>query len=398
MNEIDLKQKDLSKKIPQTPVKEKLQIPYAVLCELTHRCPLSCPYCSNPVELEMKSKEIDTETWKRALSEAVKIGILQAHFSGGEPTARKDLEELIQHASSIGLYTNLITSGVLITEERLKKFYDAGLDHVQVSIQDTDPENSEKIAGFKGHAKKLHTCGLIRKVGLPLTVNAVMHRQNLHNLKNMIDLAVELDAERLEVAQVQYYGWALKNQTAFLPTKEQLDNATEIVEEARIRLKGILAIDYVVPDYYAKRPKSCMGGWGRQFLNITPAGKVLPCHAAESLNFLEFDNIKDKPLSWIWENSEAFNRFRGTSWMPEPCQSCDSRDIDWGGCRCQAFALTGNENATDPTCEFSPYRNVLDEPLANVGKEEIPEFIYRKINVRKPSIGIGHNSNKSLKS
>ena len=398
MNEIDLKQKDLSKKIPQTPVKEKLQIPYAVLCELTHRCPLSCPYCSNPVELEMKSKEIDTETWKRALSEAVKIGILQAHFSGGEPTARKDLEELIQHASSIGLYTNLITSGVLITEERLKKFYDAGLDHVQVSIQDTDPENSEKIAGYKGHAKKLHTCGLIRKVGLPLTVNAVMHRQNLHNLKDMIDLAVELDAERLEVAQVQYYGWALKNQTAFLPTKEQLDNATEIVEEARIRLKGILAIDYVVPDYYAKRPKSCMGGWGRQFLNITPAGKVLPCHAAESLNFLEFDNIKDKPLSWIWENSEAFNRFRGTSWMPEPCQSCDRREIDWGGCRCQAFALTGNENATDPTCEFSPYRNVLDEPLANVGKEEIPEFIYRKINVRKPMIGIGHNSNKSLKS
>ena len=398
MNELETKQKNISEVTSKTSVKEKLQIPYAVLCELTHRCPLSCPYCSNPVELEMKSREIDTDTWKRALSEAVKIGILQAHFSGGEPTARKDLEDLIQHAASIGLYTNLITSGVLITEERLEKFYDAGLDHVQVSIQDTDPENSEKIAGYKGHAKKLHTCGLIRKVGLPLTVNAVMHRQNLHNLKNMIDLAVELDAERLEVAQVQYYGWALKNQTAFLPTKEQLDNATEIVEEARIRLKGILAIDYVVPDYYAKRPKSCMGGWGRQFLNITPAGKVLPCHAAESLNFLEFDNIKDKPLSWIWEHSEAFNRFRGTSWMPEPCQSCDRREIDWGGCRCQAFALTGNENATDPTCEFSPYRNVLDEPLANVGKEEIPEFIYRKINVRKPVIGIGHNSNKSLKS
>jgi pyrroloquinoline quinone biosynthesis protein E len=345
----------------------------------------------------MKSREIDTETWKRALSEAVKIGILQAHFSGGEPTARKDLEDIIKHASSIGLYTNLITSGVLITEERLKKFYDVGLDHVQVSIQDTNPENSEKIAGYKGHQKKLDTCGLIRKVGLPLTVNAVMHRQNLHNLKDMIDLAVELDAERLEVAQVQYYGWALKNQTAFLPTKEQLDNATTIVEEARIRLKGILAIDYVVPDYYAKRPKSCMGGWGRQFLNITPAGKVLPCHAAESLKFLEFDNIKDKSLSWIWENSDAFNRFRGTSWMPEPCQSCDRKEIDWGGCRCQAFALTGNENATDPTCEFSPYRNVLDEPLSNVGKEEIPEFIYRKINVKKNSVGIGHNSKKALK-
>ena len=224
-----------------------------MLCELTHRCPLSCPYCSNPVQLELKSNEIDTELWKKALSDGVKIGILQAHFSGGEPTARKDLEILVSHASKIGLYTNLITSGVLINEERLRKLYDAGLDHVQVSIQDTDQQNSEKIAGFKGHQKKIETCKLIRKVGLPLTINSVMHRQNLHNLDKMINLAVDLDAERLEVAQVQYYGWALKNQTAFLPTKRQLDNATKIVEEARVKYKGILAIDYVVPDYYAKK-------------------------------------------------------------------------------------------------------------------------------------------------
>ena len=359
-------------------IKNKLEVPYAVLCELTHRCPLSCPYCSNPVELELKSREIDTKTWKKALSEASEIGILQAHFSGGEPTARKDLEELVKHASSIGLYTNLITSGVLINEERLKKLYDCGLDHVQVSFQDTDPENANKIAGYKGHNKKIETAKLIRKVGLPLTINAVMHRQNLHNLKSMINMAVELDAERIEVAQVQYYGWALKNQMAFLPTRQQLDEATKIVEDSRIKLKGILAIDYVVPDYYAKKPKSCMGGWGRQFLNITPAGKVLPCHAAESLKFLDFDNIKEKSLDWIWKNSEAFNRFRGTSWMPEPCRSCDRREIDWGGCRCQAFALTGNPDATDPTCEFSPYRKVLDEPLSMVGKD-IPDFIYRKL-------------------
>ena len=265
MNEIN---KENSFSTPEK--KSKTLIPYAMLCELTHRCPLSCPYCSNPVELELKSNEISTDLWKTALSDGAKIGILQAHFSGGEPTARKDLEELVNHASKIGLYTNLITSGVLINEDRLKKLYDSGLDHVQVSIQDTDPNNSEKIAGFKGHQKKIETCGLIRKVGLPLTVNAVMHRQNLHNLKNMIELAVELDAERLEVAQVQYYGWALKNQTAFLPTREQLDKATIIVKEARIKYKGILAIDYVVPDYYAKKPNSCMGGWGRQFLNITP--------------------------------------------------------------------------------------------------------------------------------
>ena len=204
-----------------------------------------------------------------------------------------------------------------------------------------------------------------------------MHRQNLHNLEDMINLALELDAERLEVAQVQYYGWALKNQTAFLPTREQLDKATQIVEKARVKYKGVLAIDYVVPDYYAKKPKSCMGGWGRQFLNITPAGKVLPCHAAESLDFLNFDNIKDKPLSWIWKHSESFNRFRGTDWMPEPCRSCDRREIDWGGCRCQAFALTGNQNAADPTCELSPYRHVLDEPLSKAG-DKTPEFIYRK--------------------
>ena len=372
MNDIN---KDNSFSTPEK--KSKTLIPYAMLCELTHRCPLSCPYCSNPVELELKSNEISTDLWKTALSDGVNIGILQAHFSGGEPTARKDLEELVSHASKIGLYTNLITSGVLINEDRLKKLYDAGLDHVQVSIQDTDPKNSEKIAGFKGHQKKIETCGLIRKVGLPLTVNAVMHRQNLHNLKNMIELAVELDAERLEVAQVQYYGWALKNQTAFLPTREQLDKATVIVEEARIKYKGILAIDYVVPDYYAKKPKSCMGGWGRQFLNITPAGKVLPCHAAESLDFLNFDNLKEKSLAWIWEHSESFNRFRGTDWMPEPCQSCDRREIDWGGCRCQAFALTGNADATDPTCEFSPYRNVLEEPLSKAGSKN-PDFIYRK--------------------
>ena len=357
--------------------KSKMLIPYAVLCELTHRCPLSCPYCSNPLQLEMKSNEVSTEVWKKALSEAVKLGILQAHFSGGEPTARKDLEELIKHAAKEGLYTNLITSGVLVNEDRLKKFYDSGLDHVQISIQDTDPENSEKIAGFKGHNKKIEVCKLVRKVGLPLTINSVMHRQNLHNLKSMIELAVNLDAERLEVAQVQYYGWALKNQTAFLPTREQLDNATKIVEEARIKYKGVLAIDYVVPDYYAKKPKSCMGGWGRQFLNITPAGKVLPCHAAESLTFLDFDNIKDKPLSWIWEHSESFNRFRGTDWMPEPCRSCERREIDWGGCRCQAFALTGNADAADPACEFSPYRNVLEEPLSKAGTDT-PEFIYRK--------------------
>ena len=311
-----------------------------------------------------------------------KIGILQAHFSGGEPTARKDLEDLISHACSLGLYTNLITSAVLLEEKRLKNLYDNGLDHIQISIQDTDPENSNKIAGFSGHNKKIEVAKIARKIGLPLTINAVMHKQNLHNLSNMIDLAIQLDAERLEVAQVQYYGWALKNQTAFLPSREQLDIATKIVEEARVKYKGILAIDYVVPDYYAKKPKSCMGGWGRQFLNISPAGKVLPCHAAESLDFLYFDNVKDKSLSWIWENSEAFNKFRGTSWMPEPCQSCDRKEIDWGGCRCQAMALTGDAKNTDPACSISPLHNEIFSMAAEEARRAPPEFIYRRYGVR----------------
>lgn len=364
------------------PSKKAVGIPYAVLAELTHRCPLQCPYCSNPVELERAGNEIDTETWKRVIDEAEAMGILHVHFSGGEPTVRKDLEELVAHAAERGLYTNLITSAVLLDEKRLMGLRDAGLDHVQISFQGTDVELANRVAGFKGHAKKLEIARLVRKAGLPLTVNAVMHRQNLHQLRSMIEMAVELDAERLEVAQVQYYGWALKNRDAFLPTREQLDEATAIVEEARVRLKGILAIDYVVPDYYAQRPKSCMGGWGRQFLNITPAGKVLPCHAAESIPTLAFDNVKDKSLSWIWENSAAFNTYRGTDWMPEPCQSCDRREIDWGGCRCQAFALTGDAGNTDPACALSPHRDVLRDPLEaarTLDENDLPDFVYRRI-------------------
>ena len=353
-------------------------IPYAVLAELSHRCPLQCPYCSNPVNLEKASNELETEDWVRVIEEAADMGILHIHFSGGEPTVRKDLEILVEKAAQTGLYSNLITSAVLLDRDRLEKLRDLGLDHVQISFQGITSEVADRVAGFKGHAKKLEVAQWVRELEMPLTVNAVMHRQNLHQLPGMIDMAVQLDAERLEVAQVQYYGWALKNRAAFLPTREQLDEATAEVEAARIRLKGVLAIDYVVPDYYARRPKSCMGGWGRQFLNISPAGKVLPCHAAESIDGLIFDSVKDESLSWIWENSQAFNLYRGTAWMPEPCQSCDRREIDWGGCRCQAFALTGNAANTDPACEYSPHREVLEMPVQEASAEA-PKFIYRRI-------------------
>ncbi len=353
-------------------------VPYAVLAELTHRCPLQCPYCSNPVELERVKGEIATKDWIRVMDEAVDMGVLHIHFSGGEPTVRQDLEELVAHASKIGLYSNLITSAVLLSKERIQKLADAGLDHVQISFQDSTPELSDFVSGYKnGLEKKKQAARWVREVDLPLTVNAVMHRQNLHHLEDMIQMAVDLDAERIEVAQVQYYAWALRNRAAFLPTREQLDEAVRIVEEARERLKGVLAFDFVVPDYYAQRPKSCMGGWGRQFINITPSGKVLPCHAAESIEDLDFDTVGNKSLGWIWENSEAFNKFRGTDWMPEPCQSCDRKEIDWGGCRCQAFALVGNAAATDPACALSPDRHVLDEPLQEA-MTEAPEFVYRR--------------------
>lgn len=357
-----------------------LEPPLAVLAELSHRCPLQCPYCSNPVELERGSNELDTATWCRVMDELAEMGVHQIHFSGGEPTVRKDLEELVEHATDVGLYSNLITSGVLLNEPRIVKLGELGLEHVQISFQDSEQANADRIGGFKGgHNKKIEVARLVRKAGLPLTVNAVMHRQNLHHLEDVIDMAVELDAERLEVAQVQYYGWALKNRAAFMPTYEQLAWATEVVEEARERLKGVLVIDYVIPDYYARRPKVCMGGWGRRFISINPAGKVLPCHAAESIPGLSFDSVREHSLAWIWEHSEAFNKFRGTDWMPEPCRSCDRKEIDWGGCRCQAFALTGDAANTDPACELSPVHQEIFGLAAREAETEPPEFVYRKI-------------------
>jgi pyrroloquinoline quinone biosynthesis protein E len=348
-------------------VAEQFGIPLAVLLEMTHRCPLQCPYCSNPLELERAGEELTTDEWKKVLSELAEIGVLQIHFSGGEPTARKDLVELVQHASEVGLYSNLITSAVLLTREKLAALTDAGLIHVQISFQGVEAASADRIAGFKGHAKKLEVARWTRELDMPLTVNAVMHRQNLHQLADIIQMAVDLDADRLEVANVQYYGWALKNRAALMPTLQQLDDTTRLVEEARERLKGVLAIDYVIPDYYAERPKKCMGGWGRQFFNISPSGKILPCHAAETITGLKFESVRSNhSIAWIWQNSDALNRYRGTGWMKEPCASCAFKEIDFGGCRCQAFALTGDAAATDPACTLSP----LHERIFKVAEQE----------------------------
>ncbi len=360
--------------------------PLAVLAELTHRCPFSCPYCSNPLELERRGQELDTAAWCRVLEEAAEIGVLQVHFSGGEPTARADLEDLVEHAAGLGLYTNLITAGVLLDEARVGRLATAGLDHVQLSIQDSEPAESDRIGGYAGgYRRKIEAAGWVRAAGLPLTVNAPMHRHNIARLEAIIDLAVGLGAERLEVAHVQYYGWGLKNRAALIPTRAQLERATEVVEAAIERLKGILVFDYVVPDYYAHRPKACMGGWGRQFLNITPSGKVLPCHAAETIPGLEFERVTERGLAEIWENSAAFQRFRGTDWMPEPCASCERREIDWGGCRCQALAITGDAAQTDPACSLSPRHAELVALAEAESDQEPPAFEYRRM-TRKEAV------------
>jgi pyrroloquinoline quinone biosynthesis protein E len=353
--------------------------PVGLLAELTYRCPLQCPYCSNPLALERVAGELATENWLDVFSQAAALGVLQVHLSGGEPTVRRDLEEIVAGAARAGLYSNLITSAVLLSQERLKKLAVAGLDHVQISIQDAEPGNADRIAHYQGgHARKLEVAGSVRAIGLPLTLNAPVHRQNIDSLRVMIELAVRLGAQRLEIAHVQYYGWALQNRRALMPTREQVLRSADIVADARERLKGVLVIDFVVPDYYASRPKPCMGGWGRGIINITPSGKVLPCHAAESIPGLSFDNVRKRPLHEVWLASNAFQQFRGVDWMREPCRSCEFREVDWGGCRCQALAFTGAAAEADPACAKSAHHAAFRKIAETESADSAPEFVYRR--------------------
>ena len=364
--------------------------PVSLLAELTHRCPLQCPYCSNPLDLERAKVELDTATWQRVLDEASALGVLQVHFSGGEPTARRDLDGLVRHAAGLGVYSNLITSGVLLDSTKLDALIQAGLDHLQLSIQDSRADSADRIGGYRdGHRKKMALAALVAGAGLPLTINAVVHRQNLDHLSEIIDLAVDVGARRLEVAHVQYYGWALVNRSALMPTRKQSERAIELVRGARERLKGVLVIDYVVPDYYARYPKPCMGGWGRQNLNITPSGKVLPCHAAETITSLDFDTVTERPLADIWYHSESFNAFRGTDWMAEPCRSCERRTADFGGCRCQAFAIAGRAEATDPACALSPLHERMVATARQDAEKPPSDFVYRRFGNARPAEAAG---------
>ncbi len=353
--------------------------PMAMLAELTHRCPLACPYCSNPLELKSVAQELATEEWIRVFQEASEMGVLHLHLSGGEPASRRDLLELTKAAVDCGLYTNLITSGIGITEKRLDALADVGLDHVQLSIQGVDQKQADRVGGYKGgYERKLKLAAWVHATGIPLTVNAVCHRTNMDDVPAIIELALELGARRLEIATVQFHGWAIKNRAQLMPTKGQVEATTKIVENARNALEGKLVIDYVPADYYATYPKACMGGWGRIGINVDPTGLVLPCHAAESIPSLTFDNVREKSLQDIWYHSDAFNAYRGTKWMQEPCRSCDRKLVDFGGCRCQAMAIAGDAKATDPACHKSPLKAKLLE-LANeqIRPDQNAPFIYR---------------------
>ena len=338
----------------------QLSNPLALIAEVTHRCPLHCVYCSNPMQLAGTDSELTTAEWTSVFQQAGKLGMLHAHFTGGEPLARHDLTELIAGARSAGLYTNLITSGVGLNESRLQALVDAGLDHIQISFQDSQEEAANWIAGAKAHAHKIELSRAIRKHKIAFTVNLVVHRQNLDHLEEMIAFIEQLNPERVEIAHTQYYGWALANRAALMPTREQLERAVAIVGEAERRLAGRMRIDSVVPDYYAKYPKACMGGWGRRLILVNPSGKALPCHAAEVLLGMSFENVREKSLQWIWQESDSFQRFRGEEWMPDPCRSCDRRTEDFGGCRCQAFLLAGDPTLTDPACSLAPAHRVVE--------------------------------------
>jgi len=354
-----------------------LHTPLGLLAELTHRCPLGCPYCSNPLALDPRQSELDAPTWARVFNEAAGLGVLQVHLSGGEPGARRDLVAITAAAHAAGLYTNLITSAVGITAATLRQLADSGLDHVQISIQDSDPASADRIAGYEGaFARKRALAAEGVSLKIPLTVNAVMHRANIDRLEDMVALALALGASRVEIAHAQYYGWALKNRAALMPTAAQVKRAAAAVEQLRARHHGEIGNDAVNPDYYARLPKPCVGGWGRRSLNVTPGGRVLPCHAAESLPGLEFWSVREHSLADIWANSPAFNAFRGTDWMQEPCRSCARRDIDFGGCRCQAFALTGDARATDPVCYLAPNHH---EVAALAAVQEDAPYAYRRM-------------------
>lgn len=356
--------------------------PYGMLAELTYSCPLHCAYCSNPLQLDDYRDELSTEEWKRVFTQAADLGVLQVHLSGGEPLQRRDIVELVRCANQLGLYTNLITSGLGLSTRRAEELREAGLDHVQLSIQADEQALSDEIAGTVSFDRKQVVGRLVKKLGFPLTLNVVLHRQNIDRIEGILDMAVAMEADRVELANTQYAGWAGPNQAELLPSREQLEGAEAVVRAARERLKDRLEIIYVIPDYYSKYPKPCMDGWATRQFTVVPNGEALPCPAAHELaRAMDIPpaSVREHPLEWIWEKSPLFQQFRGDSWMPDPCRSCDRKEIDFGGCRCQAFALTGDAARTDPVCYLSPDHGLVEaavvaanDPMRPKGGSLIP--------------------------
>lgn len=356
--------------------------PLALVAELTHRCPLHCVYCSNPLELTKRENELPTDTWSAVLGEAAELGVLQVDFTGGEPLARPDLVDLIRAARAAGLYASLITSGLPLDEKRLDALVAAGLDHFQLSFQGAHESSAAEFSGTQTHAQKLSVARWVKQRRVGLTLNFVIHRGNLDELDAMVALASEIGPGRVEFAHVQYYGWAFENRARLLPTREQLDRSLEIIKQADESLRGRIRVEYVVPDYYAKYPKACMGGWGQKVLLVKPNGDVLPCHAANVLPRMTFENVRTKSLGEIWFESDAFQKYRGVDWMPELCRSCERREQDFGGCRCQAFLLAHDALATDPVCSKSTERPLVDAILAGLASapsavQPTEEWAYR---------------------
>jgi PqqA peptide cyclase len=343
--------------------------PYSLLAELTHACPLQCAYCSNPVDLRGRELELTTDEWKKAIVQAAKIGILQIHFSGGEPLIRQDLEELVSVAKQVGIYSNLITSGISLTHQRMQALVKAGINSVQISVQDSDNDAMFEVIGMKALSAKLDACSIVKEANIPLTINIVLHRQNIDRLEQMVLQAINTGASRVEIANAQYYGWAFLNRSYLIPTVKQAVHAKELITKLRTKHPSIEII-YVLCDYLQDLPKPCMGGWGSLHLTIDPAGIALPCPAARVIKSLEFPSVRTTSLLDIWFHSNAFNAFRGNSWMLEPCQSCERKDLDHGGCRCQSFMYTGEARLADPVCKYSEDRYQVDEAISNTGRGE----------------------------
>ena len=367
----------------QTP--ERAGPPLWLLAELTYSCPLQCPYCSNPLDMADHKQELGTDEWIKVLRDARKMGATQLGFSGGEPLMRKDLEILIKEARSLGYYTNLITSGIGMDEARVRAFRDAGLDHIQVSFQASSEELNNFLCGSDSFQHKLEMARQVKAQGYPMVLNFVLHRHNIDDVAAILELSKALEADYVELATTQYYGWAKHNQNNLMPTREQVVNAEAIAHQYQRDLEGKMRILYVVPDYFEDRPKPCMNGWGSIFLTIAPDGTALPCHSARIIPGLELPNVKQHSIDWIWNESRDFNQFRGFEWMKEPCRSCDEKHKDFGGCRCQALMLTGDASNTDPVCDKSPKHADLLEEVAAIEAKQVTEqpLVFRNMRESK---------------